>query len=400
MPVTTSHWRTTLADYLLRPNLVLAVYCLAAVVVTLLKLAPGPFVENGFHYQPLQNFAIFRNSFDHLIHHQNLYAPFRATQWDLYRYSPTFALLFAPFALLPYAAGAVLWNLLNAAALFWAVNSVPVLDRRQRMFALWFMFLAMLSAIQNAQSNALMAALMIGAWNAQQRDKADFAGVFIVLATFIKLFGVFALLPCLLIGKRKRLLRYTAASGALFVFLPLFVVRFAELRILYRDWYATVRAFSQVRLGISVMGLVKSWTHLSVPSNAVVIAGAVILIVTALLAIRTQGGRAPFLVLASVLIFVTIFNYAAESPSYVIAVSGVALWYFAQPRTAVNLALLIATFVLAMLSSTDLFPRALRHDVFEPYAVKALPCILVWIKIQWDLVNRVILKDTHATGSR
>jgi hypothetical protein len=392
LPVTTSHWRTTLADYLLRPNLVLAVYCLAAVIVTLLKLAPGPFVENGFRYQPLQNFAIFRDSFNHLVHHQNLYAPFRATQWDLYRYSPTFALLFAPFALLPYAAGAVLWNLLNAAALFWAVNSVPVLDSRQqahsdsvvrdrkKALALWFMFLAMLSAIQNAQSNALMAALMIGAWNAQQRGKEDFAGLFIVLATFIKLFGIFALLPCLLIGDRKRLLRYTAASATLFVFLPLFVVRFAELRILYRDWYATVRAFNQVRLGISVMGLLKS-LHLNVPSNAVVIVGAVILIVTALLAIRTQGGRAPFLVLASVLIFVTIFNYAAESPSYVIAVAGVALWYFSQPRTAVNLALLIATFLLAMLSSTDLFPRALRHDVFEPYAVKALPCILVWLKI-------------------
>lgn len=183
MPVTTPHWRTTLVDHLLQPKLVLAVYCLAAVVVTLLKLAPGPFLENGFRYQPLQNFAIFRDSFDHLVHHQNLYAPFRATQWDLYRYSPTFALLFAPFALLPYAAGAVLWNVVNAAALFWAVNSVPELNRRQRMLALWFMFLAMLSAIQNAQSNALMAALMIGAWNAQQRDKADFAGVFIVLAS-------------------------------------------------------------------------------------------------------------------------------------------------------------------------------------------------------------------------
>jgi hypothetical protein len=387
LPRTEPHSRGTLVDHLLRPNLVLAVYCLAAVVVTILKLAPGPFEQNGFHYQPLQNFAIFRNSFDHLIHHQNLYAPFRATQWDLYRYSPTFALLFAPFALLPYAAGAVLWNLLNAAALFWAVRSAPILDERRKMLALWFIFLAMLTSIQNAQSNALMAALMIGAWNAQERGKSDFSALFIVLATFIKLFGAFALLPCLLIGDRKRLLRYTAACGALFAFLPLFVVRFGELRLLYQDWYATVRAFNQARLGISIMGLLKTplktWMHFDVSSNAVVIVGAVVLIATAVL-----GRRAPILVLASVLIFVTIFNYAAESPSYVIAVSGVALWYFSQARTAVNLALLIATFLLAMLSSTDLFPRALRHDFLEPYVVKALPCILVWLKLQWDLAGR------------
>lgn len=397
MPVATSDSRRTLVDYLLHPHFVLAVYCAAAVVVTILKLRGGAFEQNGIHYRPLQNFAIFRNSFEHLIHHQNLYAPFVGEQWDLYRYSPTFALLFAPFALLPYAAGAVLWNLLNAAALFWAVRSTPVLDERKKMLALWFIFLAMLTSIQNAQSNALTAALMIAAWNHQERGKSDFSAVYIVLAVFIKLFGVFALLPCLLGGDRKRLLRYTAASAAVFAALPLFVLRYRELWFLYRNWYATVVAFNQARLGISFMGLLKAWLHLDIPANFVVAAGAVVLLVTAWI-----GRRSRILVLASVLIFVTIFNYAAESPSYVIAVTGVALWYFSQARSAANLALLIATFLLAMLSSTDLFPRTLRHDLLEPYVVKALPCILVWLKLQFDLINanRVILKDTHATGSR
>jgi hypothetical protein len=388
LPRTAPKSRLTPAEYLLHPHLVLAVYCLAAVVVTIIKLAPGPFEQNGFRYQPLQNFAIFRNSFEHLIHHQNLYANFVFQQWDLYRYSPTFALLFAPFALLPYAAGAVLWNLLNAATLFWAVRSIPGLAERQRMLALWFILLAMLSAVGNAQSNALMAALMIGAWTSQERGKSDLAALFIVLAAFIKLFGVFALLPCLLCGDRKRLLRYIAACGAVFAFLPMLVLRFGELRVLYQNWYATVRAFNEARLGVSFMGFLKAWLHISLPANSIVAAGAVVLIAAAVI-----GRRAPLLVLASVLIFVTIFNYAAESPSYVIAVSGVALWYFAQARTAVNLALLVATFLLAMLSSSDLFPRPLRHD-FELYAVKALPCILVWMKLQWDLIqaNRVTVK--------
>ena len=395
MPVPTSHWRRTLAGHLLRPNFVLAIYALAALAVTLVKLAGSPSEQNGFHYQPLQNFAIFRNSFDHLIHHQNIYAPFIAEQWDLYRYSPTFALLFAPFALLPYAAGAVVWNLLNAAALFWAVRSIPALEESRKMLALWFILLALITSLENAQSNALMAALMIGAWNSQQKGKSDYAGLFIVLATLIKLFGVFALVPCLLGGDRKRLLRYTAAGFAVLAFLPLFAVRLGELRLLYQNWYATVRAFNHARLGVSFMGLLHAWFHVAVPANYVVAGGALILITTAVL-----GRQSRLLVLASVLIFVTIFNYAAESPSYVIAVSGVALWYFAQARTTVNLVLLILTFLLAMLSSTDLFPRTLRHNILEPYAVKALPCVLVWIKLQWDLVNRVILKDTHATGSR
>jgi hypothetical protein len=375
--------RRTLVDYLLHPTLVLSVYCLAAVIATIVKLAPGEFIQNGFHYQPLQNFAIFRNSFFHLIHHQNLYAQFQFEQWDFYRYSPAFALLFAPFALLPYALGSILWNLVNAAALFFAVRSAPVIDDRRKMLALWFIFLAMLNSIQNAQSNALMAALIIAAWSAHEREKSDLSGLLITLATFIKLFGVFALLPCLLKRGRKQLIAFTAAWGAIFALAPLFLVSFRELGLLYRNWYATVIAFNQARLGISFMGFLKAWLHLDLPSNFVVAAGAIVLIAVPLL--RRDAPR--ILVLASVLIFVTIFNYAAESPTYVIAVTGVALWYFAQARTATNLALLIATFLLSMLSSTDLFPRALRREYLEPYVIKALPCILVWLKLQWDLIR-------------
>lgn len=374
-PVATS--RRTLADFLLQPNLVFAVYCLAAIVATIVKLAPGPFEQNGFHYQPLQNFAIFRNSFYHLIHHQNLYARFDFEQWDFYRYSPAFALLFAPFALLPYAIGVVLWNLLNAASLYWAVRWVPSLGDRPKMLALWFMFLAMLNSIENAQSNALVAALMIFAWSAHERDKPDAPALLIVLATFIKLFGIFALLPCLLVRRRRiPLIGLTAAWGALFTLAPLFVVSFNELGLLYRNWYATLEAFNHARLGISVMGFLKAWLHLDLPANYVVAAGAVVLIATAWL-----NRRSRILVMASVLIFVTIFNYAAESPSYVIAVAGVALWYFSQARTPVNLALLAATFLLTMLASTDLVPRSLRHEFLEPYVIKALPCIAVWLKI-------------------
>jgi Glycosyltransferase family 87 len=368
--------RRTLADCLLHPNCVLAVYCIAAVVATIIKLAPGPFEQNGFHYQPLQNFAIFRNAFYHLIHHQNLYAQFQFEQWDFYRYSPAFALLFAPFALLPYQIGAVLWNMLNAAALYWAVRSVPSLDQRPKMLALWFMFLAMLNSVANAQSNALVAAFMIAAWSAEEREKPDLSALFIVLATSIKLFGVFALLPCLLGRARKQLIGYTAAWTAIFALAPLLALSWNELGLLYRNWYATLLAFNQARVGISLMGFLKAWLHLDLPANYIVATGAVVLIASAL------WGRQPrVIVLASVLIFVTIFNYAAESPSYVIAVAGVALWYFSQPRTAANLALLAATFLLSELASTDLVPRPLRREFLEPYVVKALPCIAVWLKI-------------------
>jgi hypothetical protein len=371
---------------LLNPTLVLSIYCLAAVIVTLVKLAPGPFEQNGFHYEPLQNFAIFRNSFFHLIHHQDLYARFDGEQWDFYRYSPTFALLFAPFALLPYGLGVVLWNLLNALALLWAIRSLPIGLDRTKMLVLGFVSLSMLNSVSNAQSNALMAGLMLGAWNAQERKNPVLSSFLIVLSVFVKLFGVFALVPCLLCEGRKKLLACAVGWGALMAALPLIAVPPAQLLALYRGWYATVRAFSEARLGLSVMGFLRAWFHLEIPQSYVVLAGALVLIAVALRGPR-RDPRFRLLAAASVLIFVTIFNYAAESPTFVLAVTGCALWYFFQARTPANLALLIAVFLFTCLSSTDLVPRAPRREFLETYVIKAVPCILVWIKLQYDLLR-------------
>jgi hypothetical protein len=168
--------------------------------------------------------------------------------------------------------------------------------------------------------------------------------------------------------------------------LPLIAVPPAQLLTLYRGWYATVRAFAEARLGLSVMGFLRGWFHLEIPQNYVVLAGALILLAVALRGPR-RDPRFRLLTAASVLIFVTIFNYAAESPTFVLAVTGCALWYFFQARTPANLALLIAVFLFTCLSSTGLVPRALRREFLETYVIKAVPCILVWIKLQYDLLR-------------
>ncbi|MEQ1883971.1 MAG: glycosyltransferase family 87 protein [Bryobacteraceae bacterium] len=371
------------------PRLVLGIYLLAAAVVTLIKIAPGDFVENGHLYQPLQNFAIFRNSFLHLIHGQDLYAAYPEEQWDLYRYSPAFGLLFAPFAVLPYAAGAILWNIVNAAVLFAAVWALPWLDTRRPAQVLWFALLALLTSLGNAQSNALIAGLMIGAFAAAERRRPGVSALLIVLAVCVKPFGVFALLPCVFIAGREKLIAWTAAWGSALALLPLAVVSPGQLLRLYENWFATMNAFNKSRPGMSVMGLLSTWFGWNPPNN-VVIACGILLLFAGALAVWLRGlhgdANMRLRIAASAIIFVTIFNYGAESPSYVIAVSGVALWYFAQEATRPNTILLGIVFLLSELSSSSIFPRGLRHDVFEPYVVKAVPCILVWAKLQFDLL--------------
>lgn len=85
-----------------------------------------------------------------------------------------------------------------------------------------------------------------------------------------------------------------------------------------------------------------------------------------------------------------LFSTGSESSSYIIALAGVSIWYATAPwrRSGWDLALLIFAFVLTSLSPSDLFPRWLRQTYVLPYALKALPCILIWLKLVWEMSTR------------
>ena len=90
--------------------------------------------------------------------------------------------------------------------------------------------------------------------------------------------------------------------------------------------------------------------------------------------------------MASILIWMVIFNHKAESPTFVIAVAGLAIWYIAQPATLVNKILIVFAFLLTVLSATDIFPAAIRKNYVIPYDLKALPCVFIWCKLIIDMV--------------
>ena len=81
-----------------------------------------------------------------------------------------------------------------------------------------------------------------------------------------------------------------------------------------------------------------------------------------------------------------IFNHKAESPTYIIAMTGVAVWIACQKMKVENLVLLVFALVFTSLSPTDLFPAYIREHYVRPYNLKVLPCVLIWLKITYDLL--------------
>jgi hypothetical protein len=81
-----------------------------------------------------------------------------------------------------------------------------------------------------------------------------------------------------------------------------------------------------------------------------------------------------------------IFNHKAESPTFVIAFSGVLIWAFSQKLNSFQKILFIVCFVLCSLSPTDLFPLYLKQHFVIPFVLKAVPVIAIFVLIIHQLL--------------
>ena len=120
------------------------------------------------------------------------------------------------------------------------------------------------------------------------------------------------------------------------------------------------------------------------------IVGTVLLVAPVLLRSgrwKEWGFRLHFL--SSLLIFSVIFNHRSESPSFVIAVTGFAIWFASLERPSHAQWALFAFFgVFTILASSDVMPDAIQRDLFDAYSFKAIPCIVTWVVLQRSLWRR------------
>jgi len=371
-----------LLSFLKSRRLLLAGYLLLAWIAAIQQWS---LKRPGDPYTHYNNYIIFRQSFVHLAGHQDLYTLYLAEHWDYFRYSPSFAMAFGAFAWMPDLAGLVLWNTLNVAVLFLGWMALPLRDDRVRLAAAWFAAVEVMTALQNAQSNVLIAGLLLLAFSFLERRQPALAPLMIVVAAFIKLFGLVAFSLFLLYPEKKKFVLFAALWGIVVGLLPLAVVSPAELVGLYESWWRLLSMDYAGTAGLSVMAWLQSWFHLNPPRAMVTLIGIALFCWPMTAAERYRDFNFRLLFLCNVLIWVVIFNYKAESSTYVIAICGVALWYFLRTRNWIDLALVSIAFIFTCLSPTDVFPSSLSATFFVPYSIKAVPCILIWGKVIHEL---------------
>ncbi|MBA3828383.1 MAG: DUF2029 domain-containing protein [Taibaiella sp.] len=334
----------------------------------------------GKQYTQYNNYVVFKRSYFHLLNGEDLYTIYPEEQWDLYKYSPSFPVFMLPFAYLPDVVGLALWNILNALVLFFAIRMLPVSDRA-RNGMLWFVLLELLTSLQSAQSNALLAGLIIMAYALLHKRKIGMAVLMLVLATIIKPYGAIGFCMFLFYPGKGKAILYSILWGAVVLALPLVLTTITQLTAQYHSWAQLIAADKSSSYGLSVMGWLHSWFGLSNINMYVMMAGILLFLLVLSRIGLYKNTTYQLYTLALMLMWIIIFNYKAESPTFIIAIAGAAIWYFPQAKATWRTVMIITVFIGSCLTPTDIFPPYVRQHLFNPYVVKAIPCIVLWFVI-------------------
>jgi len=342
--------------------------------------------------QQCNNFHIFRSAFHNLVAQRDLYAPHPEQHWDLFKYSPTFALLFAPFAAVPFALGLLAWNLLNVLLVFHVVRRL--VPGSAGTVALLLLYPGLLATLDGTQSNGFVAAAMALAWLGLERtDARGRLGAAIAVAggALVKLFPLAALSFGLFHRGRMRFFATFAVVFIGLVAAPLLVTPGTTLLAQYVSWFSLERVDALDR-GASVMRLLYHVAGYRGPNWPVQLAATLVLLAPVIFdSCRDDGARRRDY-LCSLLVYTVIFNHKAEQPSFVIALVGVVVWYAAgmlerrrSPwRTAVTAATIVATVPMFVAA---LAPRWFGQLADVPMLAAAGCATVAWISMQWDLLG-------------
>ena len=367
-------------------SIVLFAYVLISVIAAAQGLMAGPkvYIPGGRPYIDYNNFRIFKFSFYHLVQGKDIYQLFPDDHWDLYKYSPGFALCFGLLSWMPDAIGLLLWNLINSLCLYAGVRLLPGISDEKKSWILLFCLLEMLLSIQNTQSNGLMAGLTVLAFALAERRNYFLSTLCVVFSFYIKIYGAAAFVLYLFYPDKLRLAGWSLFWMVVFALLPLIVVDSHQLAMLYRSWLHLLLNDRSASTGLSVMGILVSWWHLDAAKNIVTAAGIVLFLLPLVYVRYYRNLHFRLLYLANLLIWMVIFNHKAESPTFVIVMAGIGIWYFSQQPDMLDKVLLILSFLLITMSVSDLVPAAVRNDFIRPYGIKAVMAIVIWCRILYE----------------
>ncbi|MGO4879036.1 glycosyltransferase family 87 protein [Pedobacter psychrotolerans] len=369
--------------FLQKKQCVIGIYVILAIVA-----GTKQYLHHSFN-----NYLIFKYVYLHTLDLQNLYNNY-AEYGDSNHYGIIFSLLIAPFAWLPDGLGMILWNIANVLVLLWGIYSLP-LSLNKRTVIAWICAHETLTALFSFQFNIALTGLILLSFSYLIKKQEIKSAIFIALGTFVKLYGIVGLAFFFFTRHKVKFILAGVLAVFLLFLLPMAISSPHFVMQSYVDWYhslvhknasnASLTSFQD----ISLMGMARRISgNVNLPNMPFLLGGLILFALPYLRISQYKHLAFRLMLLASTLIFTVIFSSGSESPTYIIAFAGVAIWFIVQtsPKNNWVIGLFVFAFCLTSLSPTDLFPRAAKEFI-RLYSLKALPCMIIWFTIIYQMMK-------------
>lgn len=346
-------------------------------------------------HKPNYTYHIYKSVFWNTIDQLSLYEFYDYLFGDCNHYGPVFAYIIAPFALLPDTWGMLLWECALVAVFYIGVRYMPLL-KWQKVFVFWFCAHEVLTPLFVEQFDLAMAGMLLLTFACVQKQKPVWAAFFIMLALFIKLYGVMGFTFFFFIEDKKKFLLACLGWAALFFVAPMAISSPEYVVQQYFNWYESLMAKNVQNLtehfnttNTSLLGIPRKISGNTEYSDLWLIVPGILLFLSPFRRIGQYKHAAfRYAMLASVAMFHLLFSTGSESYGYIAPMTGFVIWYTTAPfkRGRWALYLLIYAFIFTSLCTSDVFfPRFIWKQWIEPYALKALPTTIVWFVLMWEM---------------
>ncbi len=315
-------------------------------------------------------------------------------------YGVFFSVLIAPFALMPDWLGITLWNAANTFIFVYAIHKLPFSDAKKALFALFCLQEYITAALSLQFNVALTGLLLLSAVYIYERKETKSVTA-ILVGVFVKIYGIVGLSQFFFIKNKTKFIVSGLIIAGVFFILPMIYSSPRFVIQCYSDWYQSIieKNSANQTLGnmqdISLMGFFRRILGDASISNVIFLAFGLPLFALPYIRIRQYKNYAfQLMILASTLLFLVLFSSSSESPTYIIAVTGVMIWFFLQKeRTPLVIGLLIFVIVFTCFSTSDLFPKFVKENYIIKYSLKAVPCIVVWLRVIYELLTKDFEKN-------
>lgn len=319
-----------------------------AFVITLLEYSRGRHL----------NYLVFAESTLDFWRGVNPYLPeWVAAHGRFFLYTPVFSVLYTPFAVLPAWLGPFAWNLFNYTLFFAAVFSLPDRFTRDQKCGIFLFTLPILcQSLLSFQYNVTVACLFLFAWSLLERGRAFWAVLLIMISGFTKIYGIFELALLVCYPRFWRNAGYVVLVGAGLFLLPLLHLAPGELLPCYGEWLKALSTHQAAQTYDSLF-YARPLAGWMLANFRLLQIGSLALVAALFLASWRKWPTAAFRAQALGILmgWVVLLSDSAEKHTYLIALTGFALWYWSRPvRTRTDKILFWTNFALLGLVPIDI----------------------------------------------